>query len=110
MTPWNMTLNGNRLLVVPAHRSYAAAMAEDHPLTGEELEQLRTTLRRMDTRVGNAIHYGPGEVPLCGEGSLGAHWADKPGYVSGCEDFGSSPLRTWPTTTTTKAGVSTAYR
>ena len=32
---WTMTPDGTWLLVVPAHRAYAAAMTEDEPLSGE---------------------------------------------------------------------------
>ena len=55
-------------------------------LTGEQAERLITTLREMDARIGYTVHYGPGDVPLCGEEPVGAHWTDEPKAVAGCDD------------------------
>ena len=86
MALWTMKPDGIRALVVPAHRAHAAAMVEDHPLTGEDSERLKATLRRADVRMGRAVHYGPGDVPLCGEEPVGAYWTDEPESVVGCEE------------------------
>ena len=58
-----MTPEGTRLLVIPAHRAYAAAMTEDEPLTEEQSERLKAVPREMDARMGHAVHYGPGRGP-----------------------------------------------
>ena len=55
-------------------------------LTGEQAERLITALREMDARIGYTVHYGPGDVPLCGEEPVGAHWTDEPKAVAGCDD------------------------
>ena len=33
-----------------------------------------------------SAHYGPVEVLLCGVNPVGAHWADEPEAVAGCDD------------------------
>ena len=86
MAVWTMTPDGRRARVVPAHRAYAAAMTEDYPLTGEQTEHLTAALREMDARAGYAIHYGPGDGPMCGADLVGAHWTDEPEAVAGCDD------------------------
>ena len=63
MALWTMKPNGTRVLVIPAHRAYAAAVTEGDPLTAEESERLRAALREMDGKMGHAVHYGP-EAPL----------------------------------------------
>ena len=65
------------MLLIPAHRAYAATMTEDEPLTGGQAERLKAALREMDAKMGHAVHYGPGDVPLYGEGSVRAQWADE---------------------------------
>ena len=67
MALWTMTPDGTRLLVIPAHRAYAAAMTEDEPLTEEQSERLKAALREMDARMGHAVHYGPEEAPSAGK-------------------------------------------
>ena len=86
MALWTMKHDGTRVLVVSAHRAYAAAMTEDNSLTGEESERLKAALREKDRRMGHTVHYGPGDVPLCGEEPVGAHWADEPESVAGCDN------------------------
>ena len=86
MALWTMTPEGERVLLVPAHRACAAAMTEDNPLTPEDSERLKADLRDKDRSMGYPIHYGPGEVPLCGEDPVGAHWADEPESVVGCDE------------------------
>ena len=61
---WTMTPDGRRVLVVPAHRAYAAAMTEDDPFTAEESERLKAALREKDGRIRHAVQYGPGETLL----------------------------------------------
>ena len=39
-------------------------MTEDESLTGEQAERLTAVLRGMDAKMGHAVHYGPGDVPL----------------------------------------------
>ena len=73
-----MTPNGQRVLVVPAHRSYAAAMTEDNPLVPEGSERLKAALKEKDRNMGRPVHYGPSKVPLCGEEPVGAYWSDEP--------------------------------
>ena len=65
------------MLLIPAHRACAATMTEDEPLTGGQAERLKAALREMDAKMGHAVHYGPGDVPLYGEGSVGAQWTDE---------------------------------
>ena len=86
MALWSMTPNGERVLVVPAHRSYAAAMTEDNPLAPEGSERLKAALRKKDRNMGHPVHYGPGKVPLCGEEPVGVYWSDEPESVTGCDD------------------------
>ena len=86
MALWTMTPDGERVLVVPAHRAYAAAMTENAPPHRRESERLKAALREKDRSMGHPIHYGPGEVPLCGVDPVGAHWADEPESVVGCDD------------------------
>ena len=52
MALWTMTPNGQRVLVVPAHRSYAAAMTEDNPLVPEGSERLKAALKEKDRNMG----------------------------------------------------------
>ena len=86
MALWTMTPDGTWLLVVPAHRAYAAAMTEDEPLSGEQAERLKAALRKMDAKMGHAVHYGPGEVPLCRAEPVRALWTDELEAVAGCDD------------------------
>ena len=86
MALWTMTLDGQRLLVVPAHRAYAAAMTEGDPLTPEDSERLRAAFRERDRSMGYAVHYGPGDGPLCGDEPMGMHWSDEPESVVGCDE------------------------
>ena len=86
MALWTMTPDGTRLLVIPTHRVYAAAMTKDELLTAEQPELLEADLREMDARMGHAVHYGPGEVPLCGGNPVGVDWSDEPESVAGCDD------------------------
>jgi hypothetical protein len=81
-----MTPNGERVMVVPAHRAYAVAMTEDDPLTAEESERLKAALSEMDTSMRHSIHYGLGEGPFCGEEPVGAHWSDELEAVAGYDD------------------------
>ena len=62
----------------------------------------------MDAKAGYAIHYGPGDGPMCGANPVGAHWTDEPEAVVGCDDCLDLATETWPTATSTGAGVSTA--
>ena len=86
MAPWTMKPNGTRVLVIPAHRAYAAAVTEGDPLTAEESERLKAALREIDGKMGHAVHYGPEEAPLCGVHPVGVHWAAEPESVAGCAD------------------------
>ena len=86
MAFWTMTPNGQRVRVVPAHRAYAAAITEDDPLTPEDSERLGAALRERDRSMGYAVHYGPGDAPICGEEPMGADWSDEPESVAGCDD------------------------
>ena len=53
MALWTMTPVGERVLVVPAHRAYAAAMTEDDPLTpGDDSERRKADLREKDRGMG----------------------------------------------------------
>ena len=63
MALWTMKPNGTRVLIIPAHRAYAAAVTEGDPLTAEESERLKAALREMDDKIAHAVHYGP-EAPL----------------------------------------------
>ena len=78
--------DGERVLVVAAHRAYAAAMTENDPRIAEESERLTAALRENDWDMGHPIHYGPRKAPLCGEDPVGKYWADEPESVVGCED------------------------
>ena len=60
--------------------------------------------------MGHSVHYGHGEVPLCGEEPVGPYWSDGPESVAGATTAWSWWPRTWPTTTTTRAGACTADR
>ena len=41
----------------------------------------------MDARAaGHGLHYGPGDVPLCGAEPVRAHWTDEPETVAECDD------------------------
>ena len=74
MALWTMTPDGERVLVVPAHRAYAAAMTEDDPFTTEESARLKAALRREGSHnMGRPVHYGPGKAPLCGEEPVGTY-------------------------------------
>ena len=42
------------MLLVPAHRGYAADVADDYPPTVEQSEQMKASLRMMDAKAGNA--------------------------------------------------------
>ena len=42
------------MLVVPAHRGYAADVADDYPFTVEQSEHLKASLRMKDAKAGNA--------------------------------------------------------
>ena len=86
MALWTMTPEGTRLLVIPTHRAYAAAMTEDEPLTEEQSERLKAALREMDARMGHSVHYGPEDALVCGEEPVRAHWSDEPEAVAGCDD------------------------
>ena len=50
--------------MVPAHRAYTADVADDYPLTVEQSEQMKASLRMMDAKAGNAVHYGLGDEPI----------------------------------------------
>ena len=41
-------------------------MAEEYSFTGEESEQMKDVVRRMDARMGDAAHYGCGEASSAG--------------------------------------------
>ena len=86
MALWTMTPDGEHVLVVSAHRAYAAAMTENDPFTAEESQRLMAALREKDRDMGHPIHYGPRKAPLCGEEPVGTYWADEPESVVGCED------------------------
>ena len=32
------------------------------------------------------MHYGPGQVPLCGKEPVGTYWSDESESVAGCDD------------------------
>ena len=85
MALWTMTPDGERVLVVPAHRAYAASMPEDDLLTTEESARLKVALREKDRNIGCPVHYGPGKDPLCGEEPVGTYWSDEPESVVGCD-------------------------
>ena len=53
MALWTMTPDGEWVLVVPAHRAYAAAMTEDDPLAPEDSERLKAALREKDRGTGH---------------------------------------------------------
>ena len=42
-----------------------------------QAERLKAALREMYAKMGHSIHYGPGDVHLYGEGSVGAQWTDE---------------------------------
>ena len=42
------------MLLVPAHRGYAADVVDDYPLTVEQSEQMKASLRMKDAKAGNA--------------------------------------------------------
>ena len=78
MALWTMTPNGERVLVVPAHRSYAAAMTEDNPLAPAESERLKAALREKGRNMGHPIHYGPGKAPSVERNPWGRTGATSP--------------------------------
>ena len=107
MALWTMTPDGTRLVVIAAHRAYAADMTEDESLTGEQSERLLAALREMNAGMGHAVHYGPGMLSSAG----GSPW-ECTGAMSrrpwpGATTAWIWPPRTWPPTTTTRAVVST---
>ena len=86
MPVWTMSPGGRRARVVLAHRAQAAAMTEDVVLSKEESERVTAGLREMDAKTGHAIHYGPGDAPLCGAEPVGTYWTDEPRIVAECSD------------------------
>ena len=86
MALWTMTPDGEHVLVVSAHRAYAAAMTENDPLIAEESERLTAALRENDWDMGHPIHYGPRKAPLSGEDPVGNTGLTRPESVVGCED------------------------
>ena len=78
MSLWTMAPDGQRVLVVPAHRAYAAAMTEDDPLIPEDSERLRAALRERDRSMGHAVHYCPGDVPFAARNLWGCTGAMSP--------------------------------
>ena len=63
MAFWTLYPDGVLTWVVPAHRSYAAALAEDSELGDEESTRLKDALRERDAKWvaqdGLTVHYGP---------------------------------------------------
>ena len=63
MAFWMLSPDGVLAWVVPAHRSYAAALAEDSELNDEESTRLKEARRERDAKWGAqddlTVHYGP---------------------------------------------------
>ena len=53
MATWRMEPDGHRTWYVPAHRAYAAAMAEDGEMTEVESERLAAAPREIDAKKAN---------------------------------------------------------
>ena len=73
---------------MPAHRAYAAAMAED----GEMTEVEAAAPREIDAKKAapddcdRTIHYAPADRPLCSDESVTADYTDYPAGVAGCAE------------------------
>lgn len=90
MTTWRTGPDGRRRWYVPAQRAWAAATVEHDDLASEQSERLAAGLRKIDARkaagIDEAVHYAPGDSPLCGEDAVGALCTHEPVAVAGCAD------------------------
>ena len=111
MALWTMTPVGERVLVVPAHRAYAAAMTEDDPLTPGDSERRKADLREKDRGMGRPPYTtGLARSPSVTRSLWGRTGATRRSQWPGATSAWSWWPRIWLTTMTTRAGACTAGR
>ena len=98
---------------ISSHRT-GVAMAKHEEMAEGEREGLDAVLRETDAKkatVGDeAVHYASGDIPLCGEDVADVMFTYEPEAVVRCVSCMRSPPKTWPTTTSTRATVSSDGR